>query len=95
MFNLINHVGENMIKYMKEAPEIRNRDGVDVKNLAEKFTTDAVANCAFGLEARSFEDPNAEFKNIGALFSAPNIWSAMKHTATFIIPSLAKLFKMK
>lgn len=94
MFLLINHVGENMVKYLAEQPK-EELVCMNVKNLAEKFTTDGVATCGFGLEGRSFEDPNAEFKKMGEIFSTPSFWMGITHFFTFIFPSLGNIFRTK
>lgn len=98
MFKLINHVGENMIKYLHNDPQLTKGTTIrqlKIKDVAEKFTTDAVASCAFGLDGKSFEDPDAEFKKMGEIFSTPSLTMALKNLLTFIIPPLAYLFRMK
>lgn len=65
MFPLMEQVAKNLVAYLNTEPEALGADGLNAKDLANKFTADCVASCAFGLKGESFTDPNAQFLNLG------------------------------
>lgn len=89
------NVGKNLIEYLKKSPDARGREGLEAKELAAKFTTDVVAACAFGLDGKSFIEPDAEFRRMGRKFLSPGNWTAFKHTLLFFFPSLSNILKIK
>lgn len=95
MFNLINDIGDKMIKYMNSLTIDIEKEGLEAKELAAKFTTDCVASCAFGLDGRSFVDAKPEFREMGKKFISPSFWTGIKHMMLFILPSLANVFRIK
>lgn len=95
MFPLIEEVGKNMVLYLNRTPEAWGSDGLETKELAAKFTTDAVATSAFGLEGRAFEDPNSEFREIGRKMLTPSLMLALTHLCVMIVPSLANVLNVK
>lgn len=95
MFGLIENVAQNMVKYVKNSPEATSEDGMEAKELGGRFTTDAVATCAFGLEAKSFEDTHSEFREMGRKFMNQDFITGLKHMCLFILPSMAKILRVK
>lgn len=95
MFNLIKTVGKSLTKYLKTTADASNEEGLETKELAAKFTTDVVALCAFGLDGKSFIEPDAEFRRMGRRLLSPSTWIAMKHTLMFLFPKLANFLRLK
>lgn len=95
MFPLIDCVGDKMLHYIENLPEATSSEGIETKELAAKFTTDVVASCAFGLDGKSFEDPQAEFREMGKKFISPSFWTGIKHMLIFIMPSLSNVLRIR
>ncbi|KAF2892342.1 hypothetical protein ILUMI_13831 [Ignelater luminosus] len=95
MFPLIEEVGKKIVAYLNRTPEAWGNEGLETKELAAKFTTDAIAICAFGLEGRAFEEPNPEFREIGKKFLTPSLMLALTHLLLMLIPSLANVLNAK
>lgn len=95
MFYLMTNVGKNLVEYLKAHSDGKGEDCLEAKELAAKFTTDVVATCAFGLEGKSFIEPNAEFRRMGKKFLYPSFWQALKHMFIFLMPSMAMLLKIR
>lgn len=95
MYYLMTNVGKNLVEYLKKNSDGKGTNGLEAKELAAKFTTDVVATCAFGLEGKSFIEPNAEFRKMGKKFLHPSFFQALKHMVIFLMPSLAVLLKVR
>lgn len=54
-----------------------------IKEVSEKFTTDIIGSCAFGLECNSLEEDTNEFSMYGKKSIKPNI---LHHIASVILP---------
>lgn len=95
MFNLITNVAQNMVDYLKNNPRATDSEGIETKELSAKFTTDCVACCAFGLNGKSFQEENSEFRQMGRKLLSPGKLLALKHRIIFFIPELASVFRIK
>lgn len=93
MFPLVFEVTRSLTKYLTNLGKSSNP--INAKELAGKFTTDAVATSAFGLEAKSFEDPNADFIRMGRKAISPTFWFNIRMLLIIIFPSLAKKIKLR
>lgn len=94
MFPLMQDVSKNMVKYIETETKL-GANPFDVKELCSKFTSDNVANCAFGLEGKAFEDPNSEFRSIGKKVLQPSLSLTIKMLLIFLFPNLAKIFTVR
>lgn len=88
-------VSKRLVTYLNNEPQATGADGLEAKELAAKFTTDVVAACAFGLDGKSFTDPDSEFRKMGRRMFEPSLWMGIKFTIMFILPWLTKFFKLK
>lgn len=68
---------------------------IDVKELAELYSTDLFAINAFGIEANSLENPEAEFRMIAQHIFSLTARRGFELTAHFILPELSKLLNTK
>lgn len=95
MFGIFNNVSDTMLNFLNNSTDATSSDGIEVKELAAKYATDVIATCAFGLDAKSFEDPKSEFREMGKKFMNESFWTGFKHMMIFILPSLASILRIK
>lgn len=89
MFELINKVAIDMKDYVDK--EISNDSVLEVKDLCSKFSTDAIASVAFGLEANSFKNPEALFRKLHKKLFNFNLKRSIETNSIFFAPYVAKL----
>lgn len=94
MVPYMNAVAQNMVNYLESEVKLGGNP-MDTKELASKFTSDNVATCAFGMHGKAFEDPNAEFRNVGRRIIEPSFIFTLKMMLLFLFPSLTKLFSLR
>ncbi|EFA12857.1 cytochrome P450-like protein [Tribolium castaneum] len=92
MIPLINDVGETMTKYI--AQKIPNFS-LEAKEICAKFSTDVIAKCAFGINANSFKNEDAEFRKIGRRIFDFRWSTAIQQTSYFFLPGLVNLLKFR
>ncbi|XP_067000662.2 cytochrome P450 6j1 [Anabrus simplex] len=95
LFPLMKEVAEEMVDYIKNNAAFGRPDGIEVKELATKFTTDVVASCAFGIKGGSFKNPNAEMLKMGKSILEADFIKNIKFLITFICPSLGALLRIR
>ncbi|XP_061396400.1 probable cytochrome P450 6a14 [Musca vetustissima] len=73
MFPTVVKVGKILLQTIDEVLEEKRKDPVlEIKDLCSRFTTDVIANCAFGIECSSLKDPKTEFRQKGIeIFTKP------------------------
>lgn len=91
----MNNVSKNMVDYLHNSSEALGKDGLDAKEFAAKYTTDAVASCAFGLEGNSFTDPDSEFRKMGRRLFSHDFLTSLKFLVMFLYPKLTVRLKLK
>lgn len=67
---------------------------MDVKEVLEKFTTDAVGNCIFGLEYDSLTNPNSLYFKISQQLFAVTPRLIIVTILRFVNPKFLKWFKI-
>ncbi|KAK4878165.1 hypothetical protein RN001_010671 [Aquatica leii] len=94
MKTMFNTVVECSQKF-KQAIDIQHTQGpINIKIFLERYTTDVIGSCAFGLSCNSFDDPNSTFcKYSKRMFEPTNLEKIQALIAVFL-PSISKLFKM-
>uniref|UniRef100_A0A6B2E8P4 Putative cytochrome p450 6g1-like protein n=1 Tax=Phlebotomus kandelakii TaxID=1109342 RepID=A0A6B2E8P4_9DIPT len=65
----------------------------EMKELASLFTTDTISICAFGVEANSLNNPQAEFRLHAHRAMSFNWRRAMEFTGCFLLPELATILR--
>ncbi|XP_004520304.1 cytochrome P450 6a2 [Ceratitis capitata] len=70
MFPTIVGVAQEFVKVLgQEAALVAKSDaakqGIEIRDLLARFTTDVIGSCAFGLECNSLHEPNTEFRVMG------------------------------
>ncbi|XP_058796126.1 uncharacterized protein LOC131666993 [Phymastichus coffea] len=94
MHELIEQCAKNFVGHLDALPsDVRKMMGT--KELFTKFTNDAIATCAFGIEVDSLKNPSNEFYVLGQ--GATNFDGIMgiKFIAFRLFPYLMKLFKVR
>ncbi|KAJ8918367.1 hypothetical protein NQ315_008061 [Exocentrus adspersus] len=90
MFPLMNDVGLELKKYVKE-----HLGKLESKELSAKFSTDVIAKCAFAINANSFQLENAEFRQIGRTLFDFTIRNGFSQTAYFLKPGWARALHLE
>lgn len=67
---------------------------LEVKELFSRFTTDIIANVAFGVECDSLNEPNNEFRRIGGKCTQPSATVILKNLFVGIFPNLSKTLRI-
>ncbi|KAM7343736.1 cytochrome P450 6a2-like [Cochliomyia hominivorax] len=66
MFPCVVEVGQRFVEVLKQLTENDKTDeGLEIRELLARFTTDVIGSCAFGLECNSLKDPNTQFRVMG------------------------------
>lgn len=94
MFVLMEAVTQNMLKYIESEVKI-GANPMEAKTLSEKFTSDNVATCAFGLDGQAFKNPNPEFVRVGKQIIQPSFSFAVKVLVLTLFPKLIKVLKVR
>ncbi|XP_046751467.1 probable cytochrome P450 6a14 [Diprion similis] len=89
MFFTMGECSEKMAAYITD--KAKNRELVEIKNLVARFSTDVIASVAFGIQANSIENPDAEFRKWGQKFFQPN---PLKNLLLLLAPTWLDLFKI-
>ncbi|XP_052872306.1 probable cytochrome P450 308a1 [Anopheles cruzii] len=89
-FPLVQQIADDLLKYIA-----RQKDPhFEAKDLCSKYTIGVVASVAFGIDAESFTNPNAEFPRMGNALFEPSFMTALRLQLTMFAPGLAKLLRV-
>nr|CAI5866501.1 unnamed protein product [Callosobruchus analis] len=81
MFHSINEISKDLNRYLE-----KNLGDLEVKEACAKFSTDAIARCAFGINSHCFEDENSTFRKCGRRVFDFNWRNGIIQTAYFFRP---------
>ncbi|XP_065156977.1 cytochrome P450 9e2-like [Atheta coriaria] len=90
VFPLMDDTAQKLIKYLNKRVQDGRHHCVDGKYLAHQFTTENVANCAFGLTAQAFDSEKSEFVDVARDFGTPSFTQSLKLNILFMMPALGK-----
>ncbi|XP_034230384.1 probable cytochrome P450 6a14 [Thrips palmi] len=89
MFYLVRACADQLDSFL--AAETAAGGELEMAEVMAKFTTDVIGSCAFGVEANSLKDPDAQFRNMGReLFTIPR-WRAILFVLGETMPPLRRL----
>lgn len=71
MYPTIVAVSEQFVDYLNRT--IATDPVIEMKDVLARFTTDVIGSCAFGLDCKSLQDPNAKFREMGRKTFEPSI----------------------
>lgn len=94
LFPLVDNVSRRLVNYINKQID-ENNPTLELKEVCTKTTLENVAISAFGLEAKCFEDPNAEFKQLADKFLTPGGWEVYKMMLVATFPWLSKFLSLK
>ncbi|XP_055853972.1 probable cytochrome P450 6g2 [Episyrphus balteatus] len=96
MFPLMQDVGNELDKYLSNIEIDKDNSFVqEVKEVCAAYTTDVIATVAFGIQANSLRNPDADFRKHGRNIVDFTLSRAIELTGVFFIPVLAKLMRCK
>jgi cytochrome P450 family 6 len=67
---------------------------VEVKETMERFTTDVIASCAFGINSNSLKDPDSEFRRRIRTILDFSIKKALTLLTAFFAPHLKTIIHL-
>uniref|UniRef100_A0AAT9UU66 Cytochrome P450 6AED1 n=1 Tax=Maconellicoccus hirsutus TaxID=177089 RepID=A0AAT9UU66_MACHI len=69
-------------------------ESFDMKELSERFTTDVIGNCAFGIETRALENPDSIVREMGKRIFEFRYQTLIRHLFPHLPSILVKIFKL-
>lgn len=93
MFPTVVEVGDRFRECLLKLVE--KHDEMNIKELLARFTTDIIGTCAFGIECNSLNDPNAEFRQMGALILEKPRHGKLIFQIIHEFRSIARLLRVK
>ncbi|XP_031349557.1 cytochrome P450 6k1-like [Photinus pyralis] len=91
MMPLMAECGKNLEKYLSG---VVGQD-IEMKHVANMYTTDVIATCAFGVDANSFSDGDNELLRYGRMIFPKTALQSLKTASYFLAPSIVKFFKYR
>lgn len=92
MYPTIVAVSEQFVDYLNRT--IATDPVIEMKDVLARFTTDVIGSCAFGLDCKSLQDPNAKFREMGRKTFEPSI-GVLKGFFIRTYTDLARAFHVK
>lgn len=89
MFNLILECGHYFEKYLDELAA--QREPVDFREVAAKYTTDVIGSCAFGIKMNAMSNEESEFREAGRKIFEPTWNSIIRLKFKMTMPTLYDL----
>jgi cytochrome P450 family 6 len=93
MFDILADCATEMSDYLEKQSSGEKVD--DVKEVLGKFGNDVIASCAFGIECKSFKNPDEKFRKMGRRIFTPTLWEEITISMSFLLPELGKKLKMR
>ncbi|XP_066599290.1 uncharacterized protein [Prorops nasuta] len=95
LFQLLVVIGRNIDKHLEQMHLEGAGKVMEMKELTAKITTDMIATTAYGLQANSLENPQAEFRKYGRKIFEFSGWRGIEFMVIFFYPKLVKLIRAK
>ncbi|CAG9766996.1 unnamed protein product [Ceutorhynchus assimilis] len=71
-----------------------NMSDVESKEICAKYSTNVIAKCAFGVDAKSFESEQAEFRKLGRRIFDFRYSTAIRQFTCFLFPNIVQWFNI-
>lgn len=89
-------VSSDLTNYVFRCLDKKDKVELDVREVAAMYTTDVIANAAYGLDAKTLENSGeSEFRRVGKQLYAFDRWSGLGRFFQAIRPELARLIGYK
>jgi len=92
MFPIVSETGDNMIEYLN--PLADGKTALEMKEVYASFTTEVIANVAFGLDIKCQGDPDNEFRKMATAVFNPSSWENLKAFFLISFPKIASKLGM-
>lgn len=89
MFPLIVDCSQHLKKYLDNVAS--KGEPVECRDLAAKFTTDVIGNCAFGIDMNALEDEESEFRKMGRKIFLPTLQTTMRNVLRQMAPTIYQI----
>lgn len=64
----------------------RLQDGIDIKDVASRFTTDVIGSVAFGIDCNSLKNPNSEFRQFAKKIFEQSTIRRLRNIFSTLVP---------
>ena len=88
MFPIMADTSKVLVDVLKQPASLG--EVIEMKEFAARFTTDVISSCAFGIEANSLKNPNAEFRKYGKKIFESSFESIIRNILAILTPDLAR-----
>lgn len=89
-------VSSDLTNYVFRCLDKKDKVELDVREVAAMYTTDVIANAAYGLDAKTLENNGeSEFRRVGRQLYTFNRWSGLGRFFQALRPELARLLCYK
>jgi cytochrome P450 family 6 len=89
MYYIMDEISSNMIKHVNHRL-VDGKAELEMKELAGLYSTDVIASCAFGLEAKSLENPKSEFRKAATSVFEMTLRRSVELASFFMLPQVMK-----
>ena len=96
MLPLLQAINEKMESYIKD--HTKSDEDIELKEIMGKFSMDALASCAFGVDSGTFANQNSEsefVKHAKIIFDFANPWQIFQFLTALFTPKMVKQFFSK
>ncbi|CRK88816.1 CLUMA_CG002619, isoform A [Clunio marinus] len=95
MFYILDKISNDLVDFIHKRLDDDEKVELEIKHLTALYSTDVIASCVYGIDAKSLENPKGEFREIGRLMFEPTFWRILEYTSVFLLPQITKLFGFK
>ncbi|KAL4096786.1 hypothetical protein QTP88_021670 [Uroleucon formosanum] len=93
MYDQIKECGDELIKIL-DIDLNKNVNEIELKNTFEKYSTDVIGTCLFGLKVNAIHDDKSPFRKYGKLVFKPSINFLIRELCGMITPAILKVIKV-
>ncbi|CRL02226.1 CLUMA_CG015167, isoform A [Clunio marinus] len=94
MFPTFLSCATNLQKHVDECVRL-GKNVIEFRDLMARYTTDIIASVAFGYDNNSINEPDNEFRLVGAKVFKPTIKAGLRAFLTFLMPKLNSFIGLK
>lgn len=92
MFPIVSETADGMVEYLM--PYVEEDESLNVQEVYASFTTEVIANIAFGLEIKCHGDPNNEFRKIAHEMFEQSLSKNLKQLFMISFPKISSMLGM-